>query len=143
MNLPPNERLRIFDFLPKAEIHERVRALRATNYQVIPLYLFCELAEMHLRSFQNVFMYKTREMTNNEQKRLSRAFNLLENGEVRAIKYPYKVRGELQFSKEPKQRLGRGLSLAYKEGEGFKLNAGIYNKQSFRRTPLLDNKNGK
>lgn len=98
---------------------------------------------MHLRSFQNVFMYKTREMTNNEQKRLSRALNLLENGEVRAIKRPYQIKGELQFSKEPKPRLGRGVFLNYKPGEGFKLKTGIYNKQSFRRTPLLDNEKGK
>lgn len=129
---------RPYHFLTREDINRRIQNMRATGYEVMPLYLFLELAGTHRRDFQDVFVYKTRPMTNLEQKRYSRALILMENGEVRATMNFGKMRAELKFTKEPQPRLGRKVLLTYNPSEGFKVKPSIYNKQAFNLPRLLD-----
>jgi hypothetical protein len=134
---------KIFDFLTKGEIHMRVEAMQRDDFSVMPLYLFCELANMHKRDYQKVFLYHQREMSNLEQKRLSRALILMENGEVKAI-YNYGLKkAELEFQKAPKPRLGRRVLMNYNQATGFTIKPSIYNKQAYNLPRLLDKNRGK
>lgn len=121
----------------------RVEAMQRDNFSVMPLYLFCELANIHKRDYQKVFLYHEREMSNLEQKRLSRALILMENGEVKAI-YNYRLKkAELEFMKEPQPRLGRRVLMSYNQTTGFTIKPSIYNKQAYNLPRLLDKNRGK
>mgnify|MGYP003351581666 FL=1 len=121
--------------LTQQEIHQRVQNMIDGQWAYMPKNLFLRLLPMDFRDFHYIFDKKSRRMSLLEQRRLTRALRLMENGEVKAVMT--RMGNDLEFSATPKPRLGKTIRINYDVNNGFTLKPTIYNKQSYNLPKLL------
>jgi len=130
--------MKVYEPFTRKELYERARRFIDDKNKHITVKLFCELVGCSIPHFRNVFLYQKESMSEDMQRKASRAFRLLENGEVagKRVNSPYKP-DTLVFLKKPVYRAGRAMLLEYDEQTGFSLKARIINKNAYN-IPKLD-----
>lgn len=130
--------MKVFEPLTKKEIYERAKAFVKDENRHITVKLFCELAGFSHTTFKNVLIDRTTNMTEKVQIKATRAFRLIERGEVagrrvNTVGQP----NTLVFLKRPVYRAGRAIMLQYNKDTGFTLKPQIVNKNAYN-LPKLD-----
>lgn len=129
---------KIFDPLTRKEIYERAARFAADENRHITVKLFCELAGFTKSTFYDILISKKHNMSVDVQRKASRAFRLLENGEVAGRRVNSRVvPNQLVFLKKPVYRAGRAILLQYNKDTGFTLKPQIVNKNSYN-VPSID-----
>jgi hypothetical protein len=128
---------KVFEPLTKKELYERAGRFTADENRHITLKLFLELAGISNATWHDVFISRKLPMTTKTQIKVSRAFRLLENGEVAAKRVNSIMPNQLVFLKKPVYRAGRAVLLQYNKDSGFTLKPQIVNKNSYN-VPQID-----
>ena len=124
--------MKVYEPFTRKELFERVNNFIADKNKPISLKLICELIGVSVKHFRDVFVYKTESLSDNLQRKTSRAFRLLENGEIACKrKFSYRTPDTIVFLKKPVYRAGRAMMLNYDPENGFSLKAQIINKNSY------------
>ena len=130
--------MKVFEPLTRRELYERAERFIADKNKSITVKLFCDLAGFTPTHFRDVLVHRKYPMTEDFQRKVSRAFHLIENGEVAARRSKKStVPDSLVFLKKPVYRAGRAMLLQYDEKQGFSLKARIVNKNAYS-IPKID-----
>lgn len=130
--------MRVFEPLTKAELYERVNRFHKDPNRLLTIPLFCELSGIGKTTYRDVFLTRKVPMSQDVQRKVSRAMRLLEKGEIAAKHVGYSPHpNTLVFRKKPVYRAGRAILLQYSKDEGFTLKPQIVNKNSYN-VPNLD-----
>lgn len=124
--------MKVFEPFTRKELYERSRHFVDDKNKHITVKLFCELAGFSTVTFYDVLVNKSLPMTEDVQRKASRAFKMLENGEVAGKRVnTFAKPNTLVFLKKPVYRAGRAMMLQYDDENGFTLKAKIVNKNSY------------
>jgi hypothetical protein len=115
--------------MPKKELFRQIKRFLMDENRGISIKLFSELCGLHLDSLDNVFIKEIYPMTEYVQVRVSKGYNAWRNGEVAVMQNRDKTRF-VEYRKEAKPRLSRGLGIQFVNGEA-KLKIGLKNRNDY------------
>jgi hypothetical protein len=113
----------------KAELRRQVKRFLANPDRGISMQLFAELAGVSLSIIKAVFIYETEPMTEYVQRRVTKAYNEYQNGEVAIMQNKDKTRF-VQYRKEAKPVMSKTTALQLVNGR-IKIKVGIKNAHDY------------
>ena len=120
--------------IPKAELLQLVKRFLADPNKAMSLDLFAELAGLSKNTIVNVFQNQTHPMTEITQRRVSKAYKSVVNGEVMVMQNRDKTRF-VQYRKKPELRLVRSNRISLVNGN-LKVQLGVVNRNDYSRQSL-------
>ena len=120
--------------LPKKQLLKEIQRFCKNRNRGISLTLFADLSGMSLRHFKDVFVLELHPMTEEVQRRVSRAYEHWKKGEVAVYQNRDHSRF-VQFRKEAKPEFVRGYGLEF-TGNRITLNIGIKNRNDYSTATL-------
>jgi GH15 family glucan-1,4-alpha-glucosidase len=120
--------------IPKAELLQLVKRFLADPNRAMSIDLFAELAGLSKNTIVNVFQNETHPMTEITQRRVSKAYKSVVNGEVIVMQNKDKTRF-IQYRKEPQLRLVKSNRISLVNGN-LKVQLGVVNRNDYSRQNL-------
>ena len=120
--------------IPKAELLKLVKRFLADPNRAMSIDLFAELAGLSKNTIVNVFQNETHPMTEITQRRVSKAYKSVVNGEVIVMQNKDKTRF-IQYRKEPQLRLVKSNRISLVNGN-LKVQLGVVNRNDYSRQNL-------
>jgi hypothetical protein len=120
--------------IPKAELLQLVKRFLADPNRAMSIDLFAELAGLSKNTIVNVFQNETHPMTEITQRRVSKAYKSVVNGEVIIMQNKDKTRF-IQYRKEPQLRLVKSNRISLVNGN-LKVQLGVANRNDYSRQNL-------
>lgn len=120
--------------IPKAELLQLVKRFLADSNRAMSIDLFAELAGLSKNTIVNVFQNETHPMTEITQRRVSKAYKSVVNGEVIVMQNKDKTRF-IQYRKEPQLRLVKSNRISLVNGN-LKVQLGVVNRNDYSRQNL-------
>jgi GH15 family glucan-1,4-alpha-glucosidase len=120
--------------IPKAELLQLVKRFLADPNRAMSIDLFAELAGLSKNTIVNVFQNETHPMTEITQRRVSKAYKSVVNGEVIVMQNKDKTRF-IQYRKEPQLRLVKSNRISLVNGN-LKVQFGVVNRNDYSRQNL-------
>ena len=120
--------------IPKAELLQLVKRFIADPNRAMSIDLFAELAGLSKNTIVNVFQNETHPMTEITQRRVSKAYKSVVNGEVIVMQNKDKTRF-IQYRKEPQLRLVKSNRISLVNGN-LKVQLGVVNRNDYSRQNL-------
>ena len=124
----------MMEVIPKAELLQLVKRFLADPNKAMSLDLFAELAGLSKNTIVNVFQNQTHPMTEITQRRVSKAYKSVVNGEVMVMQNRDKTRF-VQYRKKPELRLVRSNRILLVNGN-LKVQLGVVNRNDYSRQNL-------
>lgn len=124
----------MMEVIPKAELLQLVKRFLADPNKAMSLDLFAELAGLSKNTIVNVFQNQTHPMTEITQRRVSKAYKSVVNGEVMVMQNRDKTRF-VQYRKKPELRLVRSNRISLVNGN-LKVELGVVNRNDYSRQSL-------
>jgi hypothetical protein len=124
----------MMEVIPKAELLQLVKRFLADPNKAMSLDLFAELAGLSKNTIVNVFQNETHPMTEITQRRVSKAYKSVVNGEVMVMQNRDKTRF-VQYRKKPELRLVRSNRISLVNGN-LKVQLGVVNRNDYSRQNL-------
>ena len=124
----------MIEVIPKAELLQLVKRFLADPNKAMSLDLFAELAGLSKNTIVNVFQNQTHPMTEITQRRVSKAYKSVVNGEVMVMQNRDKTRF-VQYRKKPELRLVRSNRISLVNGN-LKVQLGVVNRNDYSRQSL-------
>lgn len=125
----------------KKELHRIISNFINDDNRGISINLFCELAGISPNTFLDVFQRNVHPMTEYVQRKVSKAYQAWVNGEVAIMANRDHTRF-VQYRKEPKPRLVRGVGLQVVDGQ-IRMKIGVRNKADYSNRNLDEQLRGK
>lgn len=120
--------------IPKAELLQLVKRFLADPNRAMSIDLFAELSGLSKNTIVNVFQNETHPMTEITQRRVSKAYKSVVNGEVIVMQNKDKTRF-IQYRKEPQLRLVKSNRISLVNGN-LKVQLGVVNRNDYSRQNL-------
>lgn len=120
--------------IPKAELLQLVKRFLADPNRAMSIDLFAELAGLSKNTIVNVFQNETHPMTEITQRRVSKAYKSVVNGEVIVMQNKDKTRF-IQYRKKPQLRLVKSNRISLVNGN-LKVQLGVVNRNDYSRQNL-------
>lgn len=124
----------MMEVIPKAELLQLVKRFLSDPNKAMSLDLFAELAGLSKNTIVNVFQNQTHPMTEITQRRVSKAYKSVVNGEVMVMQNRDKTRF-VQYRKKPELRLVRSNRISLVNGN-LKVQLGVVNRNDYSRQSL-------
>ena len=124
----------MMEVIPKAELLQLVKRFLSDPNKAMSLDLFAELAGLAKNTIVNVFQNQTHPMTEITQRRVSKAYKSVVNGEVMVMQNRDKTRF-VQYRKKPELRLVRSNRISLVNGN-LKVQLGVVNRNDYSRQSL-------
>ena len=125
--------------LPKKQLLKEIQRFHKDKNRGISIELFADLSGISLTHFKDVFIFEIHPMTEEVQRRVSRAYEHWKQGEVAIYRNRDNTRF-VQFRKEAKPSFARNYGLEIRNNE-VKLKIGIKNRHDYSE-PTLDEQLG-
>lgn len=126
--------------LPKTELRQIVKRLLLDPNNGISDRLFADLCGIHERTLLRVFVSQELPLTENVQRRASRAYERYRKGEIAIFKNRDNTR-YVTFRAEPKPRFAKSNKVVFENGQ-VKLKVGIINRLDYSRSTLEEQLKG-
>lgn len=126
--------------LTKRELMRIMERFFADENRGISIKLFAELCGLHYMTIRDVFITHREPLTENVQRRVSRAYQHWKDGQVAIMQNRDKTKF-VEYRKTPKPRMTRSLGLKLVNGE-IKVNVSIKNRADYS-LPTLDESIGR
>jgi len=120
--------------LPKTELKAVIKRLLLDPNRGISSNLFADLCGIDRRTLERIFLTGEYPLSENVQRRVSRAYNRYKNGEIAIYRNPDNTRF-VTFRKEPKPRFARNNQIVFENGQA-KVKCGIVNRLDYSRETL-------
>jgi hypothetical protein len=124
------------EIYPKKELFRRVEAFFADPARVMSTTLFAELCGYEKNTIDKAFKWKSIEVSEAMQIRVSKALQMIARGEVSVMKGAQGVR-YLEYNKQPKPRLYRSYNLKVDDGK-IGLDVGIKTRHNYEKPAFND-----
>ncbi len=115
--------------MTKKELFRQIKRFLLDQNRGISVKLFADVCGLHEDSLENVFLKEVYPMTEYIQIRVSKGYNAWRNGEIAVMQNRDKSRF-VEYRKEAKPRLSRGLGVQFVNGE-VKLKIGLKNRYDY------------
>jgi hypothetical protein len=115
--------------MTKKELFRQIKRFLLDPNRGISVKLFADVCGLHEDSLENVFLKEVYPMTEYIQIRVSKGYNAWRNGEIAVMQNRDKSRF-VEYRKEAKPRLSRGLGVQFVNGE-VKLKIGLKNRYDY------------
>lgn len=113
----------------KKELFRQIKRFLQDPNRGISVKLFGEVCGLHQDTLENVFLKEIYPMTEYVQIRVSKGYNAWRNGEIAVMQNRDNSRF-VEYRKEAKPRLSRGLGVQFVNGE-VKLKIGLKNRYDY------------
>lgn len=113
----------------KKDLFRQIKRFLLDEKRGISVKLFADVCGLHEDTLENVFLKEVYPMTEYVQIRVSKGYNAWRNGEIAVMQNRDKSRF-VEYRKEAKPRLSRGLGVQFVNGE-VKLKIGLKNRYDY------------
>ena len=120
--------------LSKVELSKHIRRFYDDKERGISIALFCELAGISPKHFHDVFIYNKEPLTENIQRRVSKAYQQWKAGNVKIMKRRDNTR-YVDYRKESKPVFMPKMGLQV-TSEGIKIKVGMANRHDYSEISL-------
>lgn len=113
----------------KKDLFRQIKRFLLDDKRGISMKLFADVCGLHEDTLENVFLKEVYPMSEYVQIRVSKGYNAWRNGEIAVMQNRDKTRF-VEYRKEAKPRLSRGLGVQFVNGE-VKLKVGLKNRYDY------------
>lgn len=113
----------------KKDLFRQIKRFLLDDKRGISMKLFADVCGLHEDTLENVFLKEVYPMSEYVQIRVSKGYNAWRNGEIAVMQNRDKSRF-VEYRKEAKPRLSRGLGVQFVNGE-VKLKVGLKNRYDY------------